>query len=271
MSRLSGEGQTSGEQQTVVEPLPEVVPRYGRHTKRLKATLKRFAIALSGQAGSHLLEQIGMPASGDTLLRLAKEGSISTIQAPQILGVDDFAFKRGRTYGTILVDLQTHRPIDLLRERTADALSLWLRAHPGVLIISRDRSSEYAHGASDGAPQARQVADRFHLLLNLREATERALKRVHAELIEQQKASGHLQAPRYQRRRSQTEIATSKVARLRRQACGREGECALPQSSLRPPHHGRDVLEWRAEASDEYLVLGAFGHDFSPAASQDRP
>lgn len=204
--------------QTFVEPLPEVLPRYERQTKRLKVTLKRFAIALSGQAGSRLLEQIGMPTSGDALLRLAKEGSLSTLQTPQILGVDDFAFKRGRTYGTILVDLQTHRPIDLLRERTADALSHWLRAHPGVLVISRDRSTEYARGASDGAPQARQVADRFHLLMNFREATERALKRIHAELIEQQKASGHPQAVQYKRRRSQTEIAAAKVARLRRQA-----------------------------------------------------
>jgi transposase len=198
--------------------LPEVLPRYGRQTKRLKGTLKHFAIALSGQAGSRLLEQIGMPTSGDALLRLAKEGSLSTLQAPQILGGDDFAFKRGRTYGTILVDLQTHRPIDLLRERTADALSRWLSAHPGVLVISRDRSTEYARGASDGAPQARPVADRFHLLLNFREATERALQRIHAELIEQQKASGHPQAVQYQRRRSQTEIAAAKGARLRRQA-----------------------------------------------------
>ena len=88
----------------------------------------------------------------------------------------------------------------------------------GVLIISRDRSTEYARGASDGAPLARQVADRFHVLQNLREAVERALKRLHAELLEQQKASGHPQAVRYKRRRSQTEIAASKVARLRRQA-----------------------------------------------------
>ncbi len=130
----------------------------------------------------------------------------------------DFAFKRGRRYGTILVNLQTQHPIDLLPDRTADTFSLWLRTHPGVLVISRDRSSEYARGASDGAPLARQIAGRFHVLQNLREAVERAPKRLHAELLEQQKASGQPQAARYQRRRSQTEIATSKVARLRRQA-----------------------------------------------------
>ena len=152
------------------------------------------------------------------MLRLAKSLGPSEVKAPAILGVDDFAFKRGRTYGTLLVDLQTHRPIDLLAERTAEALSLWLRTHPGVLVISRDRSTEYARGATDGAPEAVQAADRFHILLNLREAVQRALGRIHAELIEQHKASGLSQAPSYKRRRSQTEIAASKVSRLRRQA-----------------------------------------------------
>jgi len=116
------------------------------------------------------------------------------------------------------VNLQTHHPIDLLPDRTADTFSLWLRIHPGVLVISRDRSTEYARGASDGAPQAQQVADRFHILKNLREAVERALKRIHAQLLEQQKASGSQKAPNYKRRRSQTEIAAAKVSHLRRQA-----------------------------------------------------
>jgi transposase len=147
--------------------------------------------------------------STSTVLRGGNGGNAISLTRP---------FKRGRTYGAILVDLQTHRPIDLLPERTADALSLWLRSHPGVLVVSRDRSTEFARGASDGAPEAIQIADRFHVLQNLREAAERALKRIHAELIEQQKASGHPAVTRYKRRRSQTEIASSKVARLRRQA-----------------------------------------------------
>jgi len=205
-------------QQTFVEALPEVVPRSSRRTKRLGVVLKCFALALSGQAGERLLTPLGMAVSGQTLLRLAKSIPPPVIKAPDILGVDDFAFKRGRRYGAILVDLRTHRPIDLLPERTADAFSLWLRTHPGVLIVSRDRSTEFARGASDGAPEAIQIADRFHLLQNLREAGERTLKRIHADLIEQQKASGLAQKVRHQRRRSQREIGASKVARLRRQA-----------------------------------------------------
>jgi transposase len=201
--------------QTFVQELPEVVCRRGRRTVRLTATLTLFAMAMSGQAGSRLLNRIGMAVSGDTLLRLAKQAEAPAVKTPLVLGVDDFAFRRGRTYGTILVDLQTHRPIDLLPERTAEVLSQWLRAHPGVLILSRDRSTEYARGASDGAAQAQQVADRFHLLKNLREAVERALKRLHADLLAQHHAAGE---PHYARRRSQTEIAAAKVARLRRQA-----------------------------------------------------
>jgi transposase len=151
-------------------------------TTRLGTTLSLFAVALSGQAGARLLKQTGMAVSGDTLLRLAKRAGLASVTAPKILGVDDFAFRRGRTYGTILVNLETHRPVDLLAERSAEALIDWLKHHPGVEVISRDRSTEYARGASEGAPQAQQVADRWHILKNLREAAERALKRIHADL-----------------------------------------------------------------------------------------
>jgi transposase len=137
-----------------------------------------------------------MPISPDTMLRLMRQASLSAISEPRVLGVDDWAFHRSRRYGTILCDLELHRPVDLLPERSATILAAWLQRHPGIQIISRDRSGEYAKGASAGAPQARQVADRWHLLHNLVQAFEQALDRQHALLAEasQQLSSNILHA-----------------------------------------------------------------------------
>jgi transposase len=99
-----------------------------------------------------------------------------------VLGIDDFALRRGRVYGTILVDGETHQVVDLLPERTAQTVANWLEQHPGIEIITRDRSTEYARGATDGAPDAIQVADRWHLLGNVREALERLLDRLRRQL-----------------------------------------------------------------------------------------
>jgi transposase len=100
-----------------------------------------------------------------------------------VLGLDDFALRKGQVYGTLFVDGETHRPVDLIRERTSDAVAAWLKVHPGIEIVTRDRSTEYARGVAEGAPQAAQVADRWHLLTNWREALERLLNRLHAELV----------------------------------------------------------------------------------------
>lgn len=123
-----------------------------------------------------------MPVSPNTLLRRVKKPCPS-LPTPRILGVDDFAFRRGHTYGTLLLDLETHQPVDLLADRAGETLTEWLKPHPGVEIMSRDRSKDDQRGASDGAPQALQVIDRWHLLKNLREALERLLS--HTEIPEE--------------------------------------------------------------------------------------
>ncbi len=161
---------------TFAETLPLVARRYGRQTSRLSETVRLIGYVLGGEAGARLLARLSMASSPDTVLRRLKLGPSLPVSAAKAIGVDDWAWRKGHRYGTILVDLESHVPIDLLPERSADSLAAWLEAHPGAEIISRDRAELYAEGARRGAPQAVQVADRFHLLCNLTSAVERVLE-----------------------------------------------------------------------------------------------
>lgn len=165
-----------------------------------------------------MLANVGVPTSADTLLRLVKLNQIPTVETSKAIGVDDFALRRGKTYGTIIVDLLTHRPLALLEDRTTETLVRWLETHPGVEYISRDRSSESMRGADEGAPGAQQILDRWHLLKSEREVVQRMVSRTHATLKQRQNDSGVTIRARPRRKRSSSEVAASQVARLRRQA-----------------------------------------------------
>jgi transposase len=167
---------------TFAERLPELLALHRQRTGRLETALGAVALAVGGQAGQTLAGKLHMSASRDTLLRLIRRTSDMPMDELVVLGVDDWAQQRGRVYGTILVDLERRRAVDLLPDRTAETLAQWLQAHPRVQTVARDRSGEYARGISLGAPQAQQVADRWHLLVNLREALEKLLDRLRPEL-----------------------------------------------------------------------------------------
>ena len=170
------------ERHTFAEQVPGVTRPHRQAMQRLETLLAAFAAALGGQAGARLAGQAGMPASGDTLLRLLARDEPIPKRAPRVLGVDDWAWRRGHRFGTILVDLEARRPVDLLPDRTSAGLAQWLREHPGAEVVARDRSLEYARGAAEGAPTAVQVLDRWHLLRNVREIAERVLERHPAQL-----------------------------------------------------------------------------------------
>jgi transposase len=158
------------------ERLSKVCAPYAQQTKRTGEIIAAVGHALGGRPGQRLMSRLGMPVSADTLIRQVKRAAnLPALPQVRVLGVDDWAWCKGQTFGTILVDLERSQVVDLLPTRSADSLGEWLAQHPEVTTVSRDRQGVYAEGTRRVAPEAVQVADRFHLVLNLTQAVEREL------------------------------------------------------------------------------------------------
>jgi transposase len=167
---------------TFGESMPALVEPHARHSRPLQRALQDIGLTLGGRPGARFAQRRAITVSRMTLLRRVRALPDPAFTSPTVLGVDDFALRRGRRYGSLLVDLERRRPVDVLPGRTAETLASWLREHGQPAIICRDRGGDYASGARQGAPDALQVADRFHLQKNSSEVLERILIRHPAAL-----------------------------------------------------------------------------------------
>ncbi len=158
------------------------IKRYSRRTNRVSQLLDSISIELTGKLGSQLSKLLYLPLSSSTVTRIALRHLLPAIKQPVVLGVDDWAFRKGVNYGTVLIDMEPFRPIDLLASRDSANLKEWLKKYPAIKIVTRDRSGAYSSAINEICPEAIQVADRFHLLMNLSDALDKYFKSVSKEI-----------------------------------------------------------------------------------------
>jgi hypothetical protein len=258
---------------TFAEQFEELTAPRSRHTALLGQAWTAIALSLAGRAGARLALRLGMPTSRHTLIRLLRGLDDPPSAAPVVLGVDDFALRRGHNYGTVLVDIPTGRLIDLLLDRETDTLADWLRDHPGITVICRDRAGAYAEAARQGAPKAVQVADRFHLWRNLGQVVEKTVTTRRASLVpsdlEQAQAAAPVPPPVLQpaadkkiiaRMREQyTAVQELYGCGMSKAAIGRELGLGLHPATVRKLAQARSLgeltakTEQRAHLVDDYI------------------
>jgi transposase len=177
------------------ERLPFLALPHAQRTLRLQQSLRILGFALGGQADARVSKQLHLSASRDTILRLLRHSPLPAPEPPRVVGVDEWAWKRRLRYGTLLCDLERRIPLEVLPDRAVERVAAWFKKYPSIEVISRDRSPEFAAAASQGAPQAAQVADRWHLGKNLAEALVAVLARCRAEQGRATRAKRQKEAP----------------------------------------------------------------------------
>ena len=170
------------------ERLGPFIEAWARKTTRLREAIEAIGTSTSGEVGARLAGRLAIATSPTTILRRIMDLPLPPVGKVTHLGIDDFALRRGRTYGTVLVDLKRHKVLDLLPDRKAETAQAWIEAHPEIELISRDRGGDYAAAARKGAPQAIQTADRFHLVKNLTEDVQEALAHCGTQIRKDRKA-----------------------------------------------------------------------------------
>jgi len=169
------------------ERLGPFIEAWARKTTRLREAIEAIGLSTCGEGGARLADRLAIATSPTTILRCVMNLPLPAVGTVTHLGIDDFALHRGRTYGTVLVDLRRHKVLDLLPDRKAETAKAWIQAHSEIKLVSRDRGGDYAAAARAGAPQARQAADRFHLVKNLSEAVQKALAHCGTEIRKERK------------------------------------------------------------------------------------